>query len=180
MAVKQEFAWKELHTIQSELLSVQSQLRKARLEVASQADPTEGMTRPPFLGASTVGLLGSPSGNRAASCSVVCLSCRGTGTADPGLPGPLVDEYLKKDADYDRFAKQVVVLEKERDYLVANTNQPEKEPSYKRIIRDLSRQKKLSPFAATKFGHASSRRHGKNSSAKSRVRNNTPRPALSS
>ncbi len=135
VAVKQEFAWRELHTIQTELLSVQSQLRKAHLEVVSQTESEEGAARVTVQGASTVGLLGSL-GNGPLLAASAYVS-RGTGVTDPSIPDGLIDEFVKKDGDYDRCFKLVAHLEKDRDFLMANTNQPEEEPSYKRIIRDL-------------------------------------------
>src|SRR5205807_1467691 len=65
-----------------------------------------------------------------------------TASADPTMPFAWLDEYLMTDADYFRCAKQIAQLEKQRDFLIANTNEPEKEPAYKRVIGDLEREKK--------------------------------------
>jgi polysaccharide biosynthesis transport protein len=54
----------------------------------------------------------------------------------------LIDEYLKKDSEYVRCAQQITQLEKQRDFIKSSVNQPEKEPSYKRIMGELELAKK--------------------------------------
>ena len=135
LVLKQEFALKELHTIQTELLQVQSELRKARLELASQGDPAEAVIDLSILGASTVGLAGTPLGNGAFLAATRTVGR--TDVVEPSIPPNLIDEYLKKDVDYDRHARQVARLELERDYYLTSTKDPENERAYKRIIADL-------------------------------------------
>ena len=89
-----------------------------------------------FFAASTVGLVGQPLGNGALVASSVFVVGR-PGATKLDLPTALVDEYMKKDREYDICAKQVAYLEKRRDSLVASTKDPENEPVYKRTLTDL-------------------------------------------
>jgi capsular exopolysaccharide synthesis family protein len=56
-----------------------------------------------------------------------------------GLPVPdyLVEEYLKKDYDYNAWSKHVAKLEQELAYLKKNFDRPEKEPRYQETIDGL-------------------------------------------
>jgi polysaccharide biosynthesis transport protein len=134
--VKQEFAWKQMHTIQTELLQVQSDLRKAQLELASRADPAQGTNDLRLFAASTLGLVGQPLGNGPLVASSALLVGR-PGVTRLAISSGLIDEYMKKDHEYDICVKHVAQLEKRRDSLLASTHDAEKEPVYKRVLTDL-------------------------------------------
>jgi capsular exopolysaccharide synthesis family protein len=141
VAVKQEFAWKELHTIQSELMGVQSELRKAMLEVEGQSEPVSAGSGDTSLAAAAIGLAGSPLGFGVLPGLSTLIAAKNRSN-ESALPNTLIEVYLKKDAEFDRCFQQVAQLEKQRDFFVANTNNPDKEPAYKRIVRDLEAAKK--------------------------------------
>jgi polysaccharide biosynthesis transport protein len=138
--VKQEFAWKQMHTVQTELLQVQSDLRKAQLDLASRGDPAHGTNDLRLFAASTVGLVGQPLGNGPLVSSSTLLVAR-PGATKFAVPSALIDEYMKKDREYDLCVKQVAQLEKRRDYLLANTHNAENERIYKLVVADLEAAK---------------------------------------
>src|SRR5205085_1426900 len=106
VGMKQEFAWKELYTVQSELLQVQSQLRKTHLEVAAEADTADKSVDVRLFGSSIFGLSGSPFEKGSLLTTLAAVIPKTVATPEqPTIPAETIEEYIRADTEYDSCVK---------------------------------------------------------------------------
>jgi capsular exopolysaccharide synthesis family protein len=131
------FTQQEIHGTERELLQTRSELRKAKLELTVyQANDKRGL---PVLGASTVGLLGSPLGQGPCNAAFALFPGR-TEAKLPELafPDPVVDEHLDKNPGIQPLNTEIQLLQYQIEDTMKLAQRGENEPAVKTLRRKLA------------------------------------------